>query len=206
MDFWLCIIFKKINSFSHAKNRWKREKMWASEFAQAQGKNTAGALIQMRNNMSCRIICKSTVGMNVMQFPFGPSHMNTLRTAPHLESQTFSSLLYVYLMSLQDLMLQDMFMFRDRCYNATQTQTNMQNIVSYFEKTKKIGYGIALLNMQPAGHFCARMFYEILLYTMVNPQCNLKTLIPSGNLQSTLQTVPQTRTYSTASLIIMEAI
>lgn len=43
--------------------------------------------------MSYRIICKSTVGMNVMQFPFGPSHMNTLRTAPHLESQTFSSLL-----------------------------------------------------------------------------------------------------------------
>lgn len=91
----------------------------------------------MRNNMSYRIICKSTVGMNVMQFPFGPSHMNPLRTAPHLESQTFSSLLYVYLMSLRDLMLQDMSMFRGRCYNATQTRTNMQNIVSYFEKTEK---------------------------------------------------------------------
>jgi len=85
-------------------------------------------------------------------------------------------------MSLQDLMLQDMFVFRDGCYNATQTRTNMQNVVSYFEKTKKIGYGIALLNMQPAGPFCACMFYEILLYTMVNPQCNFKNLRPSGNL------------------------
>lgn len=87
--------------------------------------------------MSYRIICKSTVGTNVMQFPFSPSHMNALRTAPHLELQTFSSLLYVYLMSLRDLMLQDMSLFRDRCYNATQTQTNMQNIVSYFEKTER---------------------------------------------------------------------
>lgn len=87
--------------------------------------------------MSYRIICKSTVGMNVMQFPFGPSHMNPLRTAPHLELQTFSSLLYVHLMPLRDPMLQDMSIFRDRCYNATQTQTNMQNMVSYFETTEK---------------------------------------------------------------------
>lgn len=81
--------------------------------------NTAGALIQMRNNVSYRIICKSTVGMNVMPFPFRPSHTNTLRTAPHLEAQTFSSLCYVDLMSLRDLMLQDTFMFRERCYKTT---------------------------------------------------------------------------------------
>lgn len=59
--------------------------------------------------------------MDVMQFPFGPSHMNT----PHLEPQTLGSLLYVYLMSLRDLMLQDMLMFSDRCKNATHMQANM---------------------------------------------------------------------------------
>lgn len=87
--------------------------------------------------MSYRIICKSTVGMNVMQFPFGPSHMNTWRNAPHLEPPTLRSLLYVYLMSLRDLMLQVMLMFSDRCYNATHTQANIQNILSYFEKMEK---------------------------------------------------------------------
>ncbi len=87
--------------------------------------------------MSYRIICTSTVGMDVMQFPFSPSLRNTLRNAPHLEPQTLRSLLFVYLMSLRDLMLQDMLMFIDRCYNAMHTQANMQNILSYFEKMEK---------------------------------------------------------------------
>ncbi len=87
--------------------------------------------------MSYRIICKSTVGMDVMQFPFSPSLRNTLRNAPYLEPQTLRSLLYVYLMSLRDLMLQDMLMFIDRYYKATHTQANMQNILSYFEKMEK---------------------------------------------------------------------
>lgn len=139
MDFWLYIIFKKWKSeryLSWQKQMKERENV-SKWVCTSPRENTAGALIQMRNNMSYRIICKSTVGMNVMQFPFGATHMNTLRTASHLESQTFSSLRYVYLMSLRDLMLQDMSVFRDRCYNATQTQTNMQNIVSNFENTEK---------------------------------------------------------------------
>ncbi len=34
-------------------------------------------------------------------------------------------------------MLQDMLMFIDRCYKATHTQANMQNILSYLEKMEE---------------------------------------------------------------------